>query len=233
MITSTPGPSQPAARPSLVIFDFDGTLADSVGFFRALLPELSQRFRFRLPAPEEQEAMRALPPRQIMRALAIPPWKLALIAMYVRRRARDSAAFDLFPGARDLIAALAGAGIPVAIVSSNAKAVVARALGPEISHLICAWSCGAAMFGKARHFRAVIRRTGADTQRVVGVGDETRDIEAAREVGMATVAVTWGFAPEELLRASGPDFLFDQMGDLRAFLLAGGHGQEAGRAATC
>ncbi|OZB15192.1 MAG: HAD family hydrolase, partial [Hyphomonas sp. 34-62-18] len=51
------------SKPDLIIFDFDGTLADSVGFFRALLPELSRKFGFRLPSFEEQEAMRGHPPR--------------------------------------------------------------------------------------------------------------------------------------------------------------------------
>jgi phosphoglycolate phosphatase len=156
--------------------------------------------------------------------LRIPAWKLALIAMHARRRARDSSAFTLFPGAQELVGALADHGIPVAIVSSNARDVVARALGPETSRLISAWSCGAAMFGKARHFRSVIRKTRVDPQRVVGVGDETRDIEAARQVGITAAAVTWGFAPAGILQASGPDYLFSRFSDLQDFLLAQANG---------
>lgn len=206
-------------KPDLVIFDFDGTLADSVGFFRALLPELAQKFRFRVPSEEEQEAMRGHPPREVMRAVGIPGWKLPFIAMHARKRAQAAEAFPLYGGTAGLLEALMAAGIQVAVVSSNSEAVVRRALGPEISAQIAAWSCGAAMFGKAKHFREVIGKLGADPGRTLGVGDEIRDIEAAREVGIRAVAVSWGFAPEAALAAAGPDEIFTTAEALKQFLL--------------
>jgi phosphoglycolate phosphatase len=204
--------------PQLVIFDFDGTLADSMTFFRALLPELAQKFRFREPAGEELEAMRAHPPRDVMRRLGIPGWKLPLIAFHARKRARAAEAFPLFEGTHALIEALAARGIAVAIVSSNSEAVVRRALGPEACARISAWSCGAAMFGKAKHFRYVMKAVGADPARTIAIGDEIRDIEAAREVGIMSIAVSWGFAPRAALAAAGPDLTFDDGDALRAFL---------------
>lgn len=205
-------------KPDLIIFDFDGTLADSVSFFRALLPELSQKFRFRLPGHEEQEAMRGHPPKEVMRALGIPGWKLPMIAVYARKRAKAAEAFPLFEGTVELLDTLMERGIPVAVVSSNSEAVVRRALGPEISARIAAWSCGAGMFGKARHFRDVMKRLGASPERTLAVGDEIRDIDAAREVGIRCVAVSWGFAPMDALKAACPDHAFEDGQALRAFL---------------
>ena len=205
-------------KPDLIIFDFDGTLADSVGFFRALLPELSRKFGFRLPSFEEQEAMRGHPPREVMQALGIPGWKLPLIAVHARKRAKAAEKFPLFEGTLDLLNTLMARGIPVAVVSSNSEAVVRRALGPEISSRISAWSCGAGMFGKAKHFRDVMKRLSADPARTLAVGDEIRDIDAAREVGIRCVAVSWGFAPREALTAACPDHAFDCGEDLKAFL---------------
>lgn len=205
-------------KPDLIIFDFDGTLADSVGFFRELLPELSRKFRFRLPSHEEQEAMRGHPPREVMQSLGIPRWKLPMIAVYARKRARASEAFPLYASTCELLDALIAKGIPVAVVSSNAEAVVRRALGPEISSRISAWSCGAGMFSKAKHFRGVMRRLKADPARTLAVGDEIRDIDAAREVGICSVAVSWGFAPMDALKAACPDHAFEDPAALKAFL---------------
>lgn len=205
-------------KPALVIFDFDGTLADSFGFFQAMLPELAAKFRFRLPCEKEQAAMRSHAPREVMQSLGIPGWKLPFIAVHARKRAKAAATFPLFEGTADLIDALAAKGIPIAIVSSNSEAVVRRALGPEISARISAWSCGAGMFGKAKHFRDVIRKLKADPARTLAVGDEIRDIDAAREVGIRAVAVAWGFAPAETLRAAGPDHTFEDGASLKAFL---------------
>lgn len=205
-------------KPDLIIFDFDGTLADSVSFFRALLPELSRKFRFRLPSHEEQEAMRGHPPREVMRSLGIPGWKLPMIAVYARKRAKAAETFPLFEGTLDLLDTLTAKGIAVAVVSSNDEAVVRRALGPEISARISAWSCGAGMFGKAKHFRDVMRRMGVSPDKTLAVGDEIRDIDAAREVGIRSVAVSWGFAPMDALKMAAPDYAFEDGAALKAFL---------------
>jgi phosphoglycolate phosphatase len=55
----------------------------------------------------------------------------------------------------------------------------------------------------------------------VAIGDEIRDIEAARAAGIACGAVTWGYAAPNALKALGPDLVFEQMDDI-ARALAGG-----------
>jgi phosphoglycolate phosphatase len=47
----------------LLVFDFDGTLANSASWFRSILPDLSQRFGFRCPDEDELEVLRHKPPR--------------------------------------------------------------------------------------------------------------------------------------------------------------------------
>ncbi len=202
----------------LLVFDFDGTLANSAGWFRSILPDLAQRFGFRCPDPEELEALRHKPPREVMRILKIPGWKLVFIAAYVRKRAARAEAFELFGGVPDALRAIAAQGVKIAVVSSNAEGNVRRALGPELSGLVASWSCGAGLFGKAKHFRGVLRETKVAPQRALSVGDEIRDIEAAREVGLKTAAVVWGFGLKPALEAANPDFLFEAMDAFTAFV---------------
>ncbi len=202
----------------LMIFDFDGTLADSAGWFRSILPDVARRFRFRCPDEAELEELRHKPPREVMRILKIPGWKLALIAMHARKRAAKADAFPLFDGMPEVLTSLAAHGVKLAIVSSNAEINVRRALGPDLSRQIAAWSCGAAMFGKARHFQDVLEKLDVRPARALAVGDEIRDIDAAREVGLNTAAVAWGFGMKDALEAARPDFCFETVADFRAFL---------------
>ncbi len=204
----------------LLIFDFDGTLADSAAWFRSILPDLARRFGFRCPDEAELEILRHKPPREVMRILKIPGWKLVLIAVHVRKRAAKAAAFPLFDGIPEMLELIAAKGIKVAVVSSNAEVNVRRALGPQLSGRVQAWSCGAGMFGKAKHFRDVLGKLNVVPERALTVGDEIRDIEAAREVGIRTGAVTWGFGMKPALEAERPDHLFDSVDDLKAFLAA-------------
>ena len=202
----------------LLVFDFDGTLADSAGWFKSILPDVARRFRFRCPDEAELEELRHKPPREVMRILKIPGWKLALIAMHARRRAAKADAFPLLDGVPDVLALLAARGVKLAIVSSNAEVNVRRALGPDLSGKIDAWSCGAAMFGKARHFEDVLEKLDTPAARALAVGDELRDIDAAREVGLRTGAVAWGIGMKDALEAARPDFCFDTVADFRRFL---------------
>lgn len=202
----------------LLVFDFDGTLANSAGWLRSILPDLSRRFGFRCPEEDELEVLRHKPPREVMRILQIAGWKLVFMAMYVRERAAKAEAFPLFDGMSDVLQAIAAREMKIAVVSSNAEANVRRALGPDLSALVTSWSCGAGLFGKAKHFRKVLRETRVAPGRALSVGDETRDIEAARLVGMKTAAVAWGFGMKPALEAAGPDLMFDTVDELRTFI---------------
>jgi pyrophosphatase PpaX len=64
-------------------------------------------------------------------------------------------------------------------------------------------------------------RLGVAPSDCVYVGDAVVDIEAARAAGMAAVAVTWGAGEGESLRAAEPDALVADVTTLRAVLLEG------------
>ena len=138
-----------------------------------------------------------------------------------RLAARDAACLPLFPGMGDCLRQLARGGVVLAIVSSNSEATIRRVLGPELSALVTHWQCGAALFGKPRRLRAVLRRAGVPAWRAVLIGDEMRDIEAARAVGMASATVAWGYNTEGALRAAGPDLFFGRAAEIAPWMLGG------------
>ncbi len=193
----------------LAIFDFDGTLADTFPWFVEVFNGVADRYRFRRIEPGELEALRGCEGRAMMRHLGIRGWKVPFIANHMRRlAARDIDRLRLFDGTAPLLRRLKEKGVTVAIVSSNAEANVRRVLGPENAALVAHYACGASIFGKHGKFRTVIARSGVPPGRTIAIGDEIRDIEAARRAGIACGAVTWGYALPEALKAHGPDALF-------------------------
>jgi phosphoglycolate phosphatase len=83
------------------------------------------------------------------------------------------------------------------------------------------YDCSASIFGKPAKFRRILlRRSGVDPAQAIAIGDETRDIEAARATGIACAAVTWGYAAPNALKALGPDVIFDRIGDIAPRLIA-------------
>jgi phosphoglycolate phosphatase len=211
MASWAPGPFAGAEpRPyDLVVFDFDGTLADSFGWFGSVLNGVADRYRFRRVAKEEVEALRRLGAREILRHLGIPRWKVPFIARHMHGlAARDVDDLRPFPGIAAMLADLAAAGIPLAVLSSNREDVARRVLGLESAGRIAAWSCGASVFGKARRLRRLVAASRLPPGRVLCIGDEIRDGEAARSVGCAFGAVAWGYTDAQALAALRPNHLF-------------------------
>jgi phosphoglycolate phosphatase len=198
-------------RYRLAIFDFDGTLADSLPWFRASFHDVIARFDLTPVTAEELEGMRSLSAREIMARLNVSMWQLPAIVSDMRKRKLAAASeTSLFAGIPAMLSDLQRQGIKTAIVSSDSEASVRQVLGPANSLITC-FDCGAAIFGKHRKFRRVARKLGTKPSDTICIGDEIRDIEAAKAAGMDSGAVAWGYALPAALHAAGPTHLFNSI----------------------
>jgi len=206
-------------RYPLVIFDFDGTLADSFPWVLRTVDEVSDRFKFRRLHDGELDELRFCDAREVMRRLGVPRWKVPMIARYVRTRmAQDVDQIGLFPGAGEMIDQLADAGLRLAVVSANGESTIRTVLGPHAQR-ITAIAGGVSLFGKRGKLLRMSRLTGVDPGRTIVVGDEIRDLNAAKAARMAFGGVSWGLTRSEALEAGKPEALFRQMSDIPRFLM--------------
>ena len=210
----------------LVLFDFDGTLADSYSLFLSFMNRLADEKQLRRFEPHEIEALRRKSAREIIKEAGVPMWKLPGIARQMRRHvAQNIGHVTLFPGVEEVLRGLARRGVRLGIVTSNSADNVRQVLGPETAALIEHYGCGASIFGKRPKLRAVLRDSGVRAAEVVCVGDELRDLEAAQAEGLAFWAVSWGYTHPEALRAQGPEEMLDSPGEILEKLgLAGQEG---------
>ncbi|MEZ0243238.1 MAG: HAD hydrolase-like protein [Sphingomonas sp.] len=214
--------ARPAAAPlKLVIFDFDGTLSDSGDWFLSVVDDLARTFRFRTVRPEDLDMLRHRSSREVIEYLGISRWKLPFLAWYVRRLVgRNVGQINLFPGTPDLLAKLKATGVRLALVTSNSEDNARRILGPENAALIEHYACGSSLFGKAPKFRKTLKNLGVAANETLAIGDETRDVDAAREVGMRAGSVLWGYNAEDALAKLKPDALFREPQDILDYVEA-------------
>ena len=199
----------------LAIFDFDGTLADSYPWFARAINVIAEEFGLRPISAEERQALRSCHPREILKRLDVPLWKVPRIARRIRQlKAVEAHRLPLFPGVVDLLHELAGRGIARAIVSSDAETNIKLTLGPENAALIDHYACGATLFGKRVKLLQVLARFAVAPDEAIYVGDEVRDGEAARAAGIAFAAVSWGYTAPEALRQHGPDRFFTSVAEI-------------------
>lgn len=200
---------------ALVVFDFDGTLADSFAGFMAAIDAAAASHGFTRLDPQRTGEYRGMEPRRLLRELGLPLWKVPAVSATMRRAlAQDLERVRLFDGATELLRALRRHGVRTAIVSSNSQANVEQVLGHKYSAMIDHFGCGATIFGKRRQLRAALAAFEFAPAQVLCVGDELRDAHAAASLGLDFAGVDWGFATPAALAPHcrhGPFSRFEQI----------------------
>jgi phosphoglycolate phosphatase len=121
----------------------------------------------------------------------------------------------------ELLPRLVGMGIQLAVVSSNTRANVQRVLGPANAALISYYECGVALLGKTGRFRKILKRSKVHAHEALCIGDELRDLEAARKAHIPFGAVTWGYNLAEAMRAHSPRAVFTTVGEIESEVAGG------------
>ena len=202
---------------ALAVLDFDGTLADSFDAFRACLDEAALVHGFRRIADNEAERVRQMSSRQLMAHLGVALWQVPALAVDMRRRmlARIDTVRP-FPGVDAALRALAAQDVSLALVTSNTRDAARQVLGDATLALFDHLHCGTAMFGKRFKLRELLWASRLPAGAAVSIGDEIRDADAARAVGMAFIGVRWGYTHPDALQPHSAAPLLDTLAALPA-----------------
>ncbi len=193
-------------RPAGVVFDCDGTLADTEPISDAAWAEVLGTFGYR-PTAEDRRAILGRPYPVTFAyfaqrvALGDPAaFRLRLRERFLARFERDLVVFD---DAIGTVRTLAAEGVPVAVASSSSHAHVQRVLArAEVVSLV------AAVIGAddvSRHkplpdpYLAAADALGVAPTRCTAVEDSDVGVTSARAAGMYTVAVVRGHLPRGAL----------------------------------
>lgn len=199
----------------LIIFDFDGTLADSYPWFISRFNQVAAKYRFKKIATHEIDGLRYYSAGQLMKYLGVPIWKMPLIANHVRKlMANDIQQIPTFEGVASLLKRLSDRGIAIAMVSSNSYENVRAVLGQEIAALIKYYECGVSVFGKQAKLRKLLKHSGIHPAEIISIGDEIRDIEAAKRVNIDCAAVAWGYTHVTALQSHAPTQVFNSVAEI-------------------
>jgi phosphoglycolate phosphatase len=201
---------------NFILFDFDGTIADSLETGIRIINRLSAEFDLTPLVVDEIQRLQNLSSREIVKQADVSFFKLPfLIRRFRAELNREIHHLKPFPDMKEALVKLHEQGNQLGIISSNSEANVGDFLKTHgFDHLFSVIIPDARLFGKSRMIRRVIRKYRLNPETVVYVGDETRDIEAAKKSGIKSASVTWGFNARPILAAHHPDFLIDRPEDL-------------------
>lgn len=192
----------------VLVFDFDGTVADTFNFVLTIINRLSTEFGFRRVEFHEVETLKGKTPQEIISHLRIPTMKVPAIMAQVRRELRkDISSIKPVEGLKRVLLQLRLSNHRMGILTSNSPENVATFLRKNRLEWFDFISTTSRIWGKSRRLKALLVKRGLQSGEVLYVGDEIRDIEAARKAGVKIAAVTWGYNSRKVLEAHKPDYL--------------------------
>ncbi|WP_445250536.1 HAD-IA family hydrolase [Microcoleus sp. OTE_8_concoct_300] len=199
----------------VIIFDFDGTLADTIDILLSITNRLSAEFGFKSATKQELAQLSNLNSWQILQYSGISIFKFPLLIRRLKAELHSEVPnIQLFPGIKEVLLELKKRGFQLGIITSNSRENVWTSLERNGLQGIFTFIYSGSTFGKHKVINKWLRRENINPEQVVYVGDEIRDIDAAKKTGIKVIAVGWGFNSQEALAAQHPDFLIERPQEL-------------------
>lgn len=199
-----------------LLFDFDGTLADSFGVVVDIFYELTNVPR--IEDPEVISHLRHLPMMQVAKELHVQPLQIPRLLVKGRQmmteRIQD---VNPFAGMPEVLKQLHDEGYTLYVMSSNSAQNVQvfldeHQLSPYFTHVYG----GIGLLNKAAAIRKVLRQSSLQPNECVYIGDESRDVDGAKKAGVHMIAVGWGYNDPALLKTHKPDAIIMKPKELLA-----------------
>lgn len=200
----------------VIIFDFDGTIADTLEVLVRITNRLAIGFGYQPISQEQLAQIRHLSSREIIKQSGVSIFKFPFLIAKVKGELRNEIkTLKPISGIDLALIDLKNSGYQLWILSSNSQENILEFLEinslQKIFHSIYT---DATIFGKSRVIKKLLKQANLQSEECVYIGDETRDIEAARRSKIKAIAVSWGFNTKEALATQNPDFLLDKPSDI-------------------
>lgn len=201
-----------------LIFDFDGTIADTLGEARLIFNEIAPDYGIREVEEHEIANLRHLSLKEVLKKLDIPKRRVpSIIARGTGMMRTNIERLQLIEGMKEALTDLRSDTEAFGILTSNSTANVDVFLRNHgIRDLFEFVSSTSKLTGKARHLKAIRKTFSVKSHEVCYIGDELRDVKAAQKAKIPHAAVSWGFNSRESLEKSKPTYLFDHPQDFSA-----------------
>ncbi len=211
-------------RYPFVIFDWDGTLADSTAVIKRALQRSAEDLGYPIPTDAQASFIIGMGLRPALEH-AIPTLREEDLTRLTDRFRHHFIVGEneifLFDGVPEMLAALKARGHSLAVATGKSRKGLDRAFDTlGLREYFVASRCADEGFSKPHPgmLHALFDMTGMSASDAVMIGDTTHDLQLAENAGTASIGVTYGAHERALLTAHQPLTLVDSVSALRQFL---------------
>lgn len=192
----------------IIIFDFDGTLANTLMINLQIVKNLGLNHGREITEPMVEE-FKNVSASDFLRENGISKIKLYFHFRKIKKElGKRMDEVDIFPGIKEEIGKMHKAGFRLGILSSNDKKNIEAFLKKyELEGFFDFIYTERNIFGKDTKLKFMMKLFRLRPEDVVYIGDEVRDIEAAKRAGIKNIAVAWGYNSPKILEAATPNAL--------------------------
>lgn len=199
----------------VIIFDFDGTIADTFDSILKIINRLSDEFGYKKVKEDDVDKLRDKKSQEILKNSGISMIELPFFIKRVKSELnKEIESLKPTKGIKDALLKLKKDGYKLVILTSNSKENVSKFLKKNNLDLFDFIYSGSSIFGKSKVINSLLKKLSLRPEEVIYVGDETRDIEAAKKTNIKIIAVSWGFNSKQILKKQKPDFLISKPKEL-------------------
>lgn len=202
-----------------IIFDFDGTIANTFDRLRVIYNQIAPFFRCKQVSKEEQIRLKSCMPFEVMKECRVTFFKIPWMLLVARRKLyKEMEEVEPINEIVHALKELKHQGYTLGIMTSNSKKNVSMFLSRNgLKGIFCFISAHRSVFGKDKVIARLLKKRNIQKEKAVYIGDEVRDIEAAKRLDLKVVAVSWGFSSRENLEKLSPDAIVDHPDHLLSF----------------
>lgn len=206
----------------LIVFDWDGTLFDSVGQIVKSLHFAAQQFKQPL-TDEAAKSIIGLGLPEVMQILfpQVPELQQGILQCYSDHYIANSKGDVWFGGVAEMLGDLSEQGIKLAVATGKSRKGLDRVLSQTSSHDIFEIT-RAASETKSKPdplmLSEILAFTGVKAENAIMVGDTSYDLEMAQNIAMPRVGVSYGVHSPEILHKFNPLSVVNDIAELHQFL---------------
>ncbi|WP_374990786.1 HAD family hydrolase [Acinetobacter rudis] len=208
----------------LVVFDWDGTLFDSVGQIVRSLHFAAQQYQQPLTDAAAQSII-GLGLPEVMQILfpQVPELHQDILEAYSAHYVANSVNDHWFDGVAEMLHTLQQQEILLAVATGKSRAGLDRVLAKTQSESIFAITRAASETRSKPNplmLEQILQYTGVAVERAIMVGDSSYDLEMAQRIGMRSVGVSYGVHEMQVLMQYQPQAIVDSVAELQHCLLS-------------
>lgn len=201
-----------------IIFDFDGTLADSAEVALKVYNDMAVEYKYKKLTMDEYRKLSKLPINDRFKAIGVPyykPWIiLKLIKEAKERYGKLLNSINLFDNIEEVLKELYNNGYTISIISTNSKENIVNFLKEKGLDFVNEVYSSKGLYGKVDVLKKYIKKHEVEKNEVLYVADELRDLKVCKKLKIDILSVSWGFDSYELLKDYNPTYLVSKVFDM-------------------